>query len=84
VRIKKLILAMQRSQQGFTRADLDRVADHFGIWQKPGGRHPVKYYRDGYPVHVAVPDQNPIKPTCVRQFLDLIWDLIPDDWRVEE
>ena len=79
MRVRKLVQEMLRNPRAITRhEDLLAVADHFGVRYRRGGRHPYVFYREGKPNQVTVPHE--IKAYVVKQFLELIWDLIPEDW----
>ena len=77
MRVHKLIRKIYQSPQHVTINELVAVADHLGVLYRRAGKHVLVFYRPGVPIKVTVPST--LKPYVVKQFGDLIWDLVPPE-----
>jgi hypothetical protein len=80
--VKPLVERMQRTPNGFKYREVCRIAKHFGLSYSDGRDR--MYWREGCDLIARIPrhDSRDVDPVYVRKFRELIWDLIPDKWRV--
>ncbi|QIA26723.1 hypothetical protein DYI95_003590 [Thermaerobacter sp. PB12/4term] len=84
--MKKLVLKMLRNPQAITRLEeLVAVANYFApeVQYRELSKHAMAFYRPNRFGEVTIPTTRQIKRVYVRQFAELIYDLIPQEWLEE-
>ncbi len=78
--VRKIIRRMLAGAKDIRVDELETVAKRFGLQFGPGGKHQMKIKRPGFRT-VPIPDHEPVDPHYVEQVLDLVFNLIPSEWR---
>jgi hypothetical protein len=78
---KSLVRRMLTTDKGFRFRQVMTIADHFGLEYRDGPDR--TFYRAGCLLQARIPrhPSKEIDPVYIRKFRELIYDLVPEDWR---